>query len=66
MLLNQANIETVRSVSYLLKPIDVVRVCCFEQAPSVYEMVINESMHEIERLFFESATEKGLRVTGQA
>ena len=29
-------------------------------------MVINESMHEIERIFFESATEKGLRVTGQA
>lgn len=65
-LLNQANIESVRSVSYLLKPIDVVRVCCFGQAPSVYEMVINESMHEIERIFFENATKEGLRVTGQA
>lgn len=66
MLLKQANIETIRSASYLLEPMDVVRVCCFGQAPSVYEMVINESLPEIERIFSENATDKGFRVTGQA
>ncbi len=65
MLLKQASIEMIRSVSYLLEPMDVVRVCCFGQVLSVYEMVINESMREIERIFFDNATEQGLRVTNE-
>jgi ubiquinone/menaquinone biosynthesis C-methylase UbiE len=65
-MLTQANIETVASVTYIHEPIDIVKLCCFGQTPSVHEMVINESMPEIERIFYEHATENGLRTTGRA
>ncbi|WP_419873355.1 hypothetical protein [Candidatus Pristimantibacillus sp. PTI5] len=61
--ITQADIESVTSVQYLHEPIDVVKVCCFGQTPSVHEMVINESMAEIEKIFFEHATERGLPTT---
>jgi len=66
MLLKQATIETVTSISYLLEPLDLVKVCCFGQTPSVLEMVINSSMSEIEKIFYKHATEKGLPITGEA
>jgi SAM-dependent methyltransferase len=66
LLLNQATIETVTSVSYLPEPLDVVKVCCFGQTPSVHEMVINSSISEIERIFYKHAAEKGLSIKGEA
>lgn len=66
MLLKQATIETVTSVSYLLEPLDVVKMCCFGQTPSVHEMVIDNNMSGIENIFYKHGTEKGLPITGEA
>ncbi|MCE5168215.1 class I SAM-dependent methyltransferase [Paenibacillus profundus] len=61
--LEHAEVETVTSIQYLHEPMDVVKVRCFGQTPSVFEMVINECMSEIERIFHEHATERGLPTT---
>lgn len=61
--LENAEIETVRSVEYLHEPIDVVRVRLFGQKRSVLETVIQQSMSEITRIFERNATDKGLPIT---
>ncbi|TLS50815.1 class I SAM-dependent methyltransferase [Paenibacillus antri] len=64
-LLDQASIEIVKSASYLHEPLDIVKICCFGQRPSIYEMVVDTWMPEIEESFERHATEEGLAVTGE-
>lgn len=59
----EADIEKVTHVQYLHEPLDVVKLRCFGQTPSVHERVMNESMPEIEKIFMEYATERGLATT---
>jgi 23S rRNA (guanine745-N1)-methyltransferase len=61
--LENAEIETVRSVEYLHEPIDVIRVRLFGQKRSVWEAVMEQSMPGITRIFERNATDKGLPVT---
>ncbi|GIO91490.1 MULTISPECIES: methyltransferase domain-containing protein [Paenibacillus] len=61
--LENAKIETVRSLEYLHEPIDVIRMSLFGQKPSVFESVIQQSMSEITRIFEKNATDKGLPTT---
>jgi hypothetical protein len=58
--LPQADIEMVTCVQYIHEPIDIVKVCCFGQTTSVHEMVITQSMSNIEKIFLKYKTERGL------
>ncbi|GAB6990011.1 class I SAM-dependent methyltransferase [Paenibacillus pini] len=57
------DIEKVDHIQYLHEPMDVVKLRCFGQSPSVHEMVIQQSMSEIERIFEHHANEQGLLTT---
>ncbi|MBW7456887.1 class I SAM-dependent methyltransferase [Paenibacillus sepulcri] len=61
--ITQAEIETVTAVQYLQEPMDIIKMCCFGQLPSLQEMVINESMSGVERIFSGHAVERGLPTT---
>ncbi|WP_255374282.1 class I SAM-dependent methyltransferase [Cohnella sp. OV330] len=65
-LLEQTTIEMIIGASYLKSPLDVIKVRCFGQTSAVHEMVIRESMNEIEEIFCKHATSDGLAVTSQA
>ncbi|MHA6531431.1 class I SAM-dependent methyltransferase [Paenibacillus sp. BAC0078] len=58
-----AEIETVTSTCYLHEPIDVVRLRCFGQTAAVHEMVIRDSLPEINRIFARHQTAQGLPTT---
>ncbi|WP_309122584.1 class I SAM-dependent methyltransferase [Paenibacillus sp.] len=64
--LDRASIEIVKSVSYLHESLDVVKICCFGQAPTIYEMVVNTCMPDIEETFERHASERGLAISGEA
>ncbi|WP_419871479.1 class I SAM-dependent methyltransferase [Candidatus Pristimantibacillus sp. PTI5] len=58
-----AEIEAIRSIEYFHEPVDIIRMRCFGQKPSVFEMVLEESLPEMTRIFEKHATEKGLPAT---
>ena len=58
--LGHAEIETIHATEYLHEPIDVIRMCCFGQLPSVHEAAIAEALPEIEQVFADHAAAEGL------
>ncbi|MFB0845240.1 class I SAM-dependent methyltransferase [Paenibacillus oleatilyticus] len=61
--LGHAEIETMRSVEYFHEPVDVIRMLCFGQAPSIYEWVVEKCLTEVTRIFEINAVNEGLPVT---
>ncbi|SCW80367.1 23S rRNA (guanine745-N1)-methyltransferase [Paenibacillus tianmuensis] len=61
--LGHAEIETVRSMEYFHEPVDVIRMCCFGQTPSIHEWVMEKCFTEVTRRFEINAAQEGLPVT---
>ncbi|WP_081949393.1 class I SAM-dependent methyltransferase [Paenibacillus durus] len=57
-----AEIESVRGIEYLHEPIDVIKMRCFGQTPSIHEWVIENCLSEVERIFKMNATTNGLPI----
>ncbi len=53
----------MRSIEYLHEPIDVIRMRCFGQKPSIQEWVTEKCISKVARIFEVNATEKGLPTT---
>ncbi|MCH1627710.1 class I SAM-dependent methyltransferase [Ferdinandcohnia quinoae] len=56
-------IETINSIEYINSPLDVLKLRCFGQHPTIYEKLKNENLSEISRIFKQNATEYGLPIT---
>ncbi|PUA39791.1 SAM-dependent methyltransferase [Paenibacillus elgii] len=61
--LGHAEIETIRSMEYFHEPVDVIRMRCFGQAPSIHEWVMGQCLTEVTRIFEINAAKEGLPVT---
>ena len=61
----KAQIDIVDSIEYLQSPLDVIKLRCFGQNPSIINALIAENMEKITRLFEINATSKGLPITFQ-
>lgn len=58
-----SKIEVINSTEFLKAPIDVVKLRCFGQHPSIYETLEENDLREISKVFEQNATEKGLPIT---
>lgn len=56
-------IETINSTEFLAAPIDIIKLRCFGQHPSISEALIETDLPLITRIFDNHATEVGLPVT---
>ncbi|WP_026905774.1 class I SAM-dependent methyltransferase [Paucisalibacillus globulus] len=59
----KAEIESINSIEFLQSPIDVIKLCCFGQKETVYEMVEGKNMDQILKIFEANASHKGLPIT---
>ena len=57
------NIEVINSTEYLKSPEDVIKYRCFGQNPRIYQVLIDENLDEISKIFERNATEDGLPIT---
>ncbi|GGE57070.1 class I SAM-dependent methyltransferase [Priestia taiwanensis] len=56
-------IEVVNSEEWLRAPVDVLKLRCFGQHPSIYNMLVEENLEEVTNVFEKYRTERGLCVT---
>ncbi|AGX04822.1 MULTISPECIES: class I SAM-dependent methyltransferase [Bacillus] len=58
-----ATIEEVTSIEYLKSPLDVIKLACFGQLPSITAFVKEKYGSEITRIFNQYAASRGLAIT---
>ncbi|OXT18284.1 class I SAM-dependent methyltransferase [Bacillus infantis] len=58
-----ATIEEVTSIEYLKSPLDVIKLVCFGQLPSITAFVKEKYGSEIARIFNQYAASRGLAIT---
>lgn len=58
-----SKIEEINSIEYINSPLDVLKLRCFGQHPSIYETLKEKSLSEISKVFEKSASEDGLPIT---
>ena len=57
------DVEKITSIEYLKSPVDVLKLRCFGQHPSIIERLKEMHLDEIKMIFEENATELGLGIT---
>ena len=57
------DVEKITSIEYLKSPVDVLKLRCFGQHPSIIERLKEKHLHEIEIIFKVNSTELGLGIT---
>ena len=60
---SSAMIEVINSTEFLHSPLDVLKLRCFGQHPSIFETVVQKDLAEISEIFEQNATEDGLPIT---
>ncbi|WP_103109163.1 class I SAM-dependent methyltransferase [Brevibacillus reuszeri] len=60
---SHVDIESVTSTEYILSPLDVIKLRCFGQQPSVTEQAIAQHLESVQRIFDQHTTANGLPVT---
>ncbi|GED67775.1 hypothetical protein BRE01_14770 [Brevibacillus reuszeri] len=60
---SHVDIASVTSTEYILSPLDVIKLRCFGQLPSVTEQTIVQHLHSVQHIFDQHATGNGLPVT---
>jgi SAM-dependent methyltransferase len=58
-----AEIEAINSEEWLDAPLDVLKLRCFGQHPSIYNMIVEENLEEVTNIFEKHRAEKGLCIT---
>ena len=58
-----ARIEVINTKEYLNSPLDVLKLRCFGQHPSIYKTLKEKDLYEISKIFYQNATEDGLPTT---
>ena len=56
-------IEVITSTEFLHSPLDVLKLRCFGQHPSIFETLLQKDLSEISSIFEQHATENGLPIT---
>nr|WP_281170112.1 methyltransferase domain-containing protein [Paenibacillus pinihumi] len=60
---HELEIESIRAIEYLHKPVDVIHMCCFGQQPAVIKWAATEWLDEIASVFEQYGTNQGLPIT---
>ncbi|WP_042471779.1 methyltransferase domain-containing protein [Bacillus ndiopicus] len=60
---SDAAIETINTIEYFETPLDILKLRCFGQQPSIYESLKEKNLYEITTIFEQHATENGLPIT---
>ncbi|WP_409273119.1 class I SAM-dependent methyltransferase [Neobacillus sp. SCS-31] len=60
---SSAEIEHIEATEYLHQPVDVIKLRCFGQNPSVYNRMLEDNLAEITKIFEKNSTQAGLPVT---
>ncbi|MEO4055156.1 class I SAM-dependent methyltransferase [Solibacillus sp. CAU 1738] len=60
---SSSKIEEINSIETIHSPLDVLKLCCFGQLPSVYETLKEKHLKEITTIFEQNATADGLPIT---
>ena len=58
-----AKIEVINSTEYLNSPLDVLKLRCFGQHPSIYKILKEKDLYKISKIFEQNATVDGLPTT---
>lgn len=56
-------IEIINCIEYLHSALDVIKLRCFGQHPSIYKRILKNDLLEISRIFEQNATKDGLPIT---
>ncbi|GLC88543.1 class I SAM-dependent methyltransferase [Lysinibacillus piscis] len=59
---SQSHIKTVDSTEYIQSPLDILKLRCFGQHPSIFETLKEKNLTPITTIFEQNATEKGLPI----
>ncbi|MDN4493564.1 class I SAM-dependent methyltransferase [Ureibacillus aquaedulcis] len=57
------SLEVLNSVEYIESPIDVLKLRCFGQKPSIYKLLYEKNLSEVTNIFEQNATNEGLPIT---
>ena len=57
------NIEVINSTEFIHSPLDILKLRCFGQHPSIYKTLKEIDLHKIAKVFEQHATEDGLPIT---
>ncbi|MED3575584.1 hypothetical protein [Cytobacillus praedii] len=57
------HIDVIKSLEFISSPIDVLKLRCFGQHPSIYEILKEKYLFEIAKIFKQNATADGLPIT---
>ncbi|MEK3766209.1 MULTISPECIES: class I SAM-dependent methyltransferase [unclassified Solibacillus] len=57
------SIEVINSTEFIHTPIDILKLRCFGQHPSIYETLRKKDLQKTARIFEQHATERGLPIT---
>lgn len=60
---SSANIEVMNSIEYIKSPLDVIKLRCFGQKPTIYQLLVEKNLNKITKLFNQNATKDGLPIT---
>lgn len=60
---SSAQVEVVNSIEYIKSPVDVIKLRCFGQQPTILQTLIENSINEIAEIFDQNTTENGLLIT---
>ena len=60
---SSAQVEVVNSIEYIKSPVDVIKLRCFGQQPTILQTLIENNINEITKVFGQNATENGLPIT---
>ncbi|SOC39922.1 class I SAM-dependent methyltransferase [Ureibacillus acetophenoni] len=60
---SSAQVEVVNSIEYIKSAVDVVKLRCFGQQPTILQALIENNINEITKIFDQNATENGMPIT---
>lgn len=60
---SSAQVEVVNSIEYIKSLVDVTKLRCFGQQPTILQTLIENSINEIAKIFDRNSTENGLPIT---
>ncbi|MGE7782195.1 hypothetical protein ACQKL0_20100 [Peribacillus sp. NPDC097264] len=60
---SHSKIEAINSTEYIHSPLDVLKLRCFGQHPSIYETLKEKNLYEVSKIFEQNATKDGLPIT---
>ncbi|AST91231.1 SAM-dependent methyltransferase [Sutcliffiella cohnii] len=60
---SSVNVEVMNSTEYINTPLDVLKLRCFGQHPSIYNILKEKNLFEITKIYEQNATEYGLPIT---